>query len=159
MMHITLITVGTLKESYLCEAVGEYKKRLGAYAKVSEEELKEERIVREDDRREVAAALEAEGERILKKIPAGAFVVALCVEGKMYSSETLAALLARAAEIGGKLCFIIGSSHGLSPKVKSAADLCLSVSALTFPHQLMRVMLYEILYRCATITAGKTYHK
>lgn len=159
MTQITLITVGTLKEDYLQEAVAEYKKRLSAYARVEEITLKEERIANEEDATEVARALEAEGERILAKIPKGSYIVALCVEGKEYDSPALATRLGRAVDEMGRLTLIIGSSHGLSPRVKAAARERLSVSPLTFPHQLMRVMLCEILYRSFTILAGKKYHK
>ena len=159
MTHVTLITVGTLKESYLVEAAAEYKKRLGSFARVEEISLREERITDEDNPTAVRAALEAEGGRILTAIPEGAYTVALCVEGKGMSSETLAGVLGEGAARTGKLCLIIGSSHGLSPSVKARADLRLSVSALTFPHQLMRVLLMEILYRSFSILAGKKYHK
>ena len=159
MANITFITVGTLKESYLCEAVAEYKKRLSLYARVDEVNIKEERIRDEDDQSEVARALDAEADKILAAIPKGAAAIALCVEGKQYSSEELAAIIGRMNDESGKIALIIGSSHGLSQRVKAACELRLSVSKLTFPHQLMRAMLMEILYRSFTILAGKKYHK
>ncbi len=159
MKVVTVITVGTLKESYLREAVAEYEKRLSQFAKVEHTELKEERIADESDPGQIRRALECEGEKILAAVPAGSYTVALCVEGKQMSSPALAEALDRGSDGSGKLCFIIGSSHGLAPAVKSAANLRLSVSALTFPHQLMRVMLAEILYRSFSILAGKSYHK
>lgn len=159
MANITLITVGTLKENYLKDAVAEYKKRLSQYARVDEINLKEERIVNEDDAAEVRRALESEGERILAAIPKGSGKIALCVEGKQYDSLALAGLIGRMADESGKITLIIGSSHGLADKVKKECDVRLSVSALTFPHQLMRVVLYEALYRSFTILAGKKYHK
>ena len=159
MTHVTLIFVGTLKEKYLVEAAAEYKKRLAAFARVEEISLREEPIPNEEDATAVRRALAAEGERILASIPAGAYTVALCVEGKTLDSPALAAALGAASDRTGRLCLIIGSSHGLSPAVKERADLCLSVSALTFPHQLMRVLLLEILYRSFSILAGKKYHK
>lgn len=159
MTQITLITVGTLKEDYLHAAIAEYKKRLSAYARIEEINLKEERIANEEDTAEVARALRTEGERILAKIPKGSYPIALCVEGKSYDSPALAAMLGRAIDEVGRLTLIIGSSHGLSPEVKSAARERLSISPLTFPHQLMRVLLCEILYRSFTILAGKKYHK
>ncbi len=159
MANITLITVGTLKENYLKDAVAEYKKRLSQYARVDEINLKEERIVNEDDAAEVRRALESEGERILAAIPKGSGKIALCVEGKQYDSVALAGLIGRMADESGKITLIIGSSHGLADKVKKKCDVRLSVSALTFPHQLMRVVLYEALYRSFTILAGKKYHK
>ncbi len=159
MTHLTIITVGSLKETYLTAAIAEYKKRLAPYARVEEIELKEERIPDEEQSAHVRAALAAEGERILKALPKDAYTVALCVEGTHYDSPALAAVLAKGAEVRGKIALVIGSSHGLAPQVKSACDLRLSVSELTFPHQLMRVMLYEILYRSFTIQHGKKYHK
>lgn len=159
MASVTFITVGTLKESYLKEAVAEYRKRITQYAKVEDVELREEKITDEDNPREVSGALEREADKLLSAIPKGAYTVALCVEGKQYSSEELAAIIGEACDASGKIAFIIGSSHGLSPRVKAAADLRLSFSKLTFPHQLMRAVLYEAVYRSFTILAGKRYHK
>ena len=159
MANITLITVGTLKENYLKDAVNEYKKRLSQYARVDEINIKEERIANEDDASEVRRALEAEGDRIIASIPKGSGKIALCVEGKQYDSPALAKLIGRMADESGKITLIIGSSHGLADKVKRECDVRLSVSALTFPHQLMRVVLEEALYRSFTILAGKKYHK
>ncbi len=158
-MNITLISVGTLKESYLSEAVDEYKKRVSQYARVDEINIKEEKIRDEDDPSEIRRALDAEGEKILAAIPKGAASVALCVEGRECDSPALARLIGKYGDERGKIAFIIGSSHGLSPAVKAAADEKLSVSRLTFPHQLMRVILSEALYRSMTILAGKRYHK
>ena len=159
MASVSVISVGTLKERYLTEAVSEYKKRLSQYARVDDIELKEERINNEDDQSEIQRALEAEGEKILSKIPRDAKKIALCIEGRQYSSEELAAALGDGLDTSGKLVFIIGSSHGLSEKVKAACDLRLSISRLTFPHQLVKPLLYEIIYRSFTIRAGKRYHK
>ena len=159
MAQITLITVGSLKEKYLTEAAAEYKKRLSLFAKCDEIELKEEKILNEDDRAEIARALDREAEKILASMPKDALKIALCVEGKEYTSEELAALVGRGVDTQGKICLVIGSSHGLSDRVKSACDVRLSFSRLTFPHQLMRVVLLEALYRSFTILAGKRYHK
>ena len=159
MANITLITVGTLKEKYLKDAVDEYKKRLSQYARVDEINIKEERIANEDDRAEIRRALDSEAEKILAAIPKGAGKIALCVEGKQYDSVALAGLIGRMCDESGKIALIIGSSHGLSDRVKRECDVRLSVSALTFPHQLMRVILMEALYRSFTILAGKKYHK
>lgn len=158
-MQLTFITIGTLKEGYLREALAEYEKRISAFATVRNVNLPEVRITDEENPQKVQEALEAEGDKILAAIPDGAYVVALCVEGKQYSSEELARLLGDARDSRGKVAFIIGSSHGLASKVKSAAHLRLSVSRLTFPHQLMRVLLAETTYRSLTILAGKRYHK
>jgi 23S rRNA (pseudouridine1915-N3)-methyltransferase len=159
MAQITVITVGTLKEDYLKEAVGEYKKRLSQYARVEEINIKEERISNEDDNTEIRAALDAEADKILSAIPKGAAKIALCVEGKQYDSPALASLIEKYNDECGKIALIIGSSHGLSEKVKRECAVRLSFSQLTFPHQLMRVILYEALYRSFTILAGKRYHK
>ena len=159
MVILTVITVGTLKEGYLKDAVAEYKKRLLQYARVDEINLKEETIRNEDDATEIARALAAEGEKILAAMPKDAYKIALCVEGVQYDSPALARVIERACDGVGKIALIIGSSHGLSDTVKSKCDLKLSVSKLTFPHQLMRPLLYEVIYRSFSIIAGKRYHK
>lgn len=158
MIKCTFIYLGTLKEDYLVKATEEYKKRLSAFCAVEEVCLKEERLLTETDG-EVASALEAEGDRILAKMPQDAFTVALCVEGKELSSEAFAEALQAASDQKGKLCFIVGSSYGLSQRVKARADLRLSLSKMTFPHRLMRVILAEAVYRAFTIMKGKKYHK
>ena len=158
-MNVTVISVGTLKEKYLLDAIAEYKKRLCVYARVDEIQIKEEIIHNEDDRGQIADALEREGEKILRAIPKDAYKIALCVEGVGYDSVKLAEMIRGGAAQSGKLALVIGSSHGLSETVKRACDLRLSISKLTFPHQLMRVLLMEILYRSFTILAGKRYHK
>lgn len=159
MIQLTLITVGTLKESYLTDAVNEYKKRLSQFARVEEINIKEERIRNEDDEAEISRALLLEGEKIIAAIPKDSAKIALCVEGKQYSSPALASLIGRLSDERGKITLIIGSSHGLSETVKRECGVRLSVSEMTFPHQLMRVILYEALYRSFTILAGKKYHK
>ncbi len=159
MAQITVITVGTLKEDYLKEAVAEYKKRLSQYARVDEINIKEERIANEEDRAEISFALDKEGEKILSAIPKGCAKIALCVEGRQYDSPALASLIGRYSDECGKIALIIGSSHGLSERVKRECSVRLSFSQMTFPHQLMRVILYEALYRSFTILAGKKYHK
>ena len=159
MHRVTLITVGTLKESYLAEAVNEYRKRLAAFCDLREVNLSEERIADEDDPRAVAAALAKEGEKILSATPQGTPLVALCVEGKQLSSEEFAETVGRLGDAGGTLAFVIGSSHGLAPAVKEKAALKLSYSKMTFPHQLMRVVFLESLSRAYSIRAGKNYHK
>ena len=158
-MTLDIITVGTLKEDYLRAGIEEYKKRISAYARVQIHELKEERVANEDDATAIERALDAEGEKILAKLPSDAYKIALCVEGVQYDSVALASVLEKGSAKNGKIALVIGSSHGLSESVKRACDLRLSISKLTFPHQLMRFMLMEILYRCFSITAGKKYHK
>ena len=159
MANVTLITVGNLKETYLKEAVEEYKKRILQHAKFDEVEIKEERIVNEDDKSEIARALAKEGEKILAAVPKGAFKIALCVEGVQYDSPALASVISDGLDKCGRIAFIIGSSHGLADCVKKGADVRLSISKLTFPHQLMRPILMEAIYRSFTIIAGKRYHK
>ena len=159
MASITLITVGSLKEAYLREAVAEYKKRLSQYARVEEIELKEERINNEDNRAEINAALDKEADKILAHIPKDALKIALCVEGKQYSSEELASLIASGNNSSGKIALVIGSSYGLSERVKRECDVRLSFSKLTFPHQLMKVILLEAVYRSYTIIHNNRYHK
>ena len=158
MTKCTLITLGALKEDHTVRAVEEYKKRISAFAEITEINLKDEKLPTESAA-EVTAALEAEADRILSRIPDGAYTVALCVEGKAYSSEEFAALIGDARDTSGKLCFIIGSSYGLSERVKRRADARISFSKMTFPHGLMRVILTEQIYRAFTILAGKKYHK
>ena len=159
MISISIITVGTLKEDYLREAVNEYKKRLLQFAKVEEVNIKEERIYNECDKKEIDTALSREGQKILEAIPKDYYKIALCVEGKQFSSEALAKKLEIALSDGGSLCLIIGSSHGLAQEVKDTCKLRLSVSELTFPHQMMRVLLLEVLYRSFSILKGTKYHK
>lgn len=159
MLNIKLITVGSLKEAFLRTAASEYEKRLGAYANVQIVELKEARVPENPSQGEINTALDKEADAILAAIPRRAYVIALCVEGQQRSSEQLAALLESAMSRSSELCLVIGSSHGLSPRVKQAADYRLSVSALTFPHQLMRVLLLETVYRSLSILHGSKYHK
>ena len=159
MAQITVITVGTLKESYLRDAVLEYKKRLSQYARVEEINVKEEAIRDEDDTSEIKRALDAEAAKILSSISKDSYKIALCVEGREYDSPALASLIGDAIDKKGRIALIIGSSHGLSELVKRECDAKISFSKLTFPHQLMRVILMESLYRSFTILAGKRYHK
>ena len=159
MADICFISVGTLKESYLKDAVAEYKKRLMQYAKVEEINISEQTIKNEDDISEVRRALDTEGERIIAKIPKASYIIAMCVEGKEYDSIALAKAIGEAVDLRGRVTFIIGSSHGLSDNVKNLADAKISLSRLTFPHQLMRVILIEVVYRSFTIISGKRYHK
>jgi len=159
MIQVTVITVGNLKESYWRDAVSEYEKRLSAFCKPSLIQLKETKVPDDPSDREIRAALTDEGKRILAAMPPRSYRVALCVEGKQFSSEELAARLDGALNEQGHLCLVIGSSHGLAPEVKDACQLRLSVSKLTFPHQMMRVLLLEVLYRSFSIMKGTKYHK
>ncbi|MBR5124098.1 MAG: 23S rRNA (pseudouridine(1915)-N(3))-methyltransferase RlmH [Clostridia bacterium] len=156
---VRFITVGNLKESYLREAAAEYKKRLSGACRVEEIELKEVKVPDDPSESEINKALAEEAKAILAAVPPRSYLVALCVEGKQMSSPELSRKLEAVTSECGTLCFVIGSSHGLSPEVKAAAKMRLSVSELTFPHQLMRVILYEAVYRCYQIAKGSKYHK
>ncbi|MBO5789169.1 MAG: 23S rRNA (pseudouridine(1915)-N(3))-methyltransferase RlmH [Clostridia bacterium] len=159
MLQVTLLCVGTLKEKFWQDACAEYEKRLGAYCRFECIALKEERITDENNPQKIQQALFVEGSKMLSQTPEGAYRVALCVEGKSFDSVSLAKVIGAVESKSGKIALYIGSSHGLSPEVKEAANLKLSLSALTFPHQLTRVLLLESLYRSFTILKGKSYHK
>lgn len=159
MVHVKLIALGTLKEAYLRDAAAEYEKRLGAFCRFELVQLKEERLSDDPSEGEIHKALEKEATAILAQIPPRAYCVAMCVEGKQLSSEELAEKMAAIEREAGEVCFIIGSSYGMAPEVKARADLRLSVSKLTFPHQLMRVLLLEAIYRAFNIRKGTRYHK
>jgi 23S rRNA (pseudouridine1915-N3)-methyltransferase len=158
-LNVKLITLGTLKEAYLRDAAAEYEKRLGAFCRFELVQLKEERLSDDPSESEIKNALAKESEKILALIPARAYVVAMCVEGKQLTSPELAEKLEEISARTSDVCFIIGSSFGLSDTVKQRADLRLSVSKLTFPHQLMRVILLETVYRAFNIQKGTRYHK
>ena len=160
MIHINIISVGTIKERYLNDAVREYEKRLSGYASVNNISVREERLPDNPSAAEINAAVAREGERILAAIPPRSYAVALCVEGKQYSSPEFARLLSERMVYGSsEFSFIIGGSDGLSDAVKQRCDLRLSISEMTFPHQLMRVILLEQLYRAYNILSGGKYHK
>ena len=155
-MNVNVIHVGNLKEKYYAEAVAAYEKRLLRYCNVRNVEIKEARLSPSPSDAEIAAALEAEGKRILEFLPGKSYKIALCVEGKQLSSPELADVISNAAR---DVTFIIGSSYGLSENVKKACDLHLSFSKMTFPHRLMRVILAEQIYRAFSIIACAEYHK
>ncbi len=160
MIQVKLICVGKMREKYYTEAFAEYAKRLQAYCRLELLEIVEQRLPDRPSDREIAAALEREGQEILKAVPADACTVALCVEGRQMPSEGMAALIAERESSGRpKLCFVIGGSFGLAPSVKARADRRLSMSQMTFPHHLARVMLIEQLYRGFKINEGSQYHK
>lgn len=159
MMKVTIISPSKMKEKYLKDAQNEYQKRLSRYCDLNIIEPEPVKLPDNPNDTQIAAALEREAEVILKKIPPESFVFALCVEGKPLSSEKLAKKVNELSNAGKPLCLIIGSSYGLSESVKQRADFRLSVSDMTFPHQLFRVMLLEQLYRSYKINEGSTYHK
>jgi len=149
-----------LKEKFYADACAEYAKRLGAYCRLTVVELPEEKLPQKPSRAQIGTALAREAQAIRAKLPPGCTVAALCVEGKLRSSEELAGLL-RTWENGGasRLAFLIGGSYGLDEGLKAEAQVKLSMSPMTFPHHLARVMLLEQLYRGFKINEGGTYHK
>lgn len=160
MLSITLVCVGKMRETYYISAFAEYAKRLGAYCRFELAELPEQRLQERPSQKEIRAALEKEAQAIRARIPKGAAVIAMCVEGKLLSSEALARQLAGYAAGGtSKVCFLVGGSFGLDEGLKREASLRLSMSPMTFPHHLARVMLAEQIYRACTINAGTQYHK
>lgn len=160
MLTVKIIAIGDLKEKYLREACEEYKKRLGAWCRVEEIVLKEERLPESPSEAQIKAGLESEEKKILEKISPKAYVIAMCVEGKQLSSEELAKKISEITVSGyGEIVLIIGSSFGMTENVKNRANFRLSISKLTFPHQLLRVILYEATYRAMSIINGTKYHK
>ena len=159
MMKVTLIALGKLKESYLREAVSEYTKRLSRYCDLEIIELEPVKLPDSPSAAQIDVALSKEAEMLLKKIPKNCDVYPLCVEGKQLSSEEFAEKMDALSKQGRGITFVIGSSYGLSPQVKAMASMRLSVSKMTFPHQLFRVMLLEQVYRAFKINEGSTYHK
>lgn len=153
---IKVICVGTIKERYFKEAVEEYKKRLLRWVKIEEIEIKEED---ENRYQNIEILLEKEGEKILKHIKDGQYVVVFDMKGNQLSSEEFAGLLNSKVSKGEEMVFVIGGSNGLSHTVKKRANLLISFSKLTFPHQLFRVLVYEQIYRGFTIIKGTKYHK
>lgn len=160
MFDLTLIAVGKLKEKFYLSAVEEYSKRLQAFCSFHLIELPETRLPEDPSPAQIAAGLQKEAELIRAKIPKGAFFCVLTPEGKLLSSEKLAETL-KDVKLSGKsaACFLIGSSFGMAPEIKQLADLKLSMSPMTFPHHLARVMVLEQLYRAESIQAGTKYHK
>lgn len=158
-MKLTILCVGKIKERFYRDAIDEYKKRLSRYVKLEITELADERAPESLSPAEVVKIKEKEGERLLSKLKEG-FTVALAIEGKTLSSEGFADFISQRA-LGGvsHITFIIGGSLGLSDRVLKKSDFLLSFSEMTFPHQLMRVILSEQLYRAYRIISGEPYHK
>ena len=159
MLNVTVITVGNLKESYLREASAEYEKRLGGFCRLEMIQLKETKLPEAPTEGQITAALSSEGKQIMAAMPSRAYRIAMCVEGQQLTSEQLATRLDEVGNTHGSVCLVIGSSYGIAPEVKAACDFRFSVSKLTFPHQLMRVLLLETLYRSLGILKGTKYHK
>ena len=160
MLAVKLICVGKMRERFYIDAFSEYNKRLEADCKFECVEPNEVRLPEKPSQAEISAALEKEAADILKQIPSDAYVVAMCVEGKHIPSEDMAEIICQRENSGKpKLCFVIGGSYGLSDTVKKRADMKLSMSKMTFPHHLARVMLAEQIYRGFKIKEGSRYHK
>lgn len=159
-MNISLIAMGKLKESYYREACAEYLKRLGAFAAARVYEPAPVDLPQNPNQSQIEKALSLEAERIREYIKPASFTVAMCIEGKELSSERLAEKLSDIANRGiSSVNFVIGSSHGLSEEIKRGADLRMSMSPMTFPHSLARVMLLEQVYRAYSILNNSKYHK
>ena len=160
MQKVTVLCVGKLKERFYAEAAAEYAKRLSRYCKLDIVELPEERLPESPSQAQIDAALEREAAAVRAKLPAGAVLITLCIEGQLRSSEELARKMDSWSSQGaGHLVFLIGSSCGLSPSLKAQAAERLSMSPMTFPHHLARVMLLEQIYRAYQINSGGKYHK
>ena len=159
MLNVKIYVTGTLKEQYYKDAIAEYRKRLNAYCKLEIIEYKEFKLPDEPSAKQIEQALVNEGEKILSDISSRAYKIAMCVEGKQLSSEEFSEKLENIASSHGEIAIIIGSSFGLSDELKRACDFRMSVSKMTLTHQMMRVWLVEILYRCLSIAHGGKYHK
>lgn len=160
MFEVTLITMGKLKEKFYISAAAEYEKRLKGYCQFKLLELPEVRLPDNPSPAEISAGLDKEADLIFTKIPKGAWFCVLTPEGKMLSSEALADKM-KDMKVSGKssACFLIGSSFGMAQRVKDWADFKLSMSPMTFPHHLARIMVLEQIYRAEAIQAGSKYHK
>lgn len=160
MLNVKLVCVGKMKERFFVDAFDEYRKRLGAYCRFELLEIPEQRLGDNPSPREIELALERERAELEKQLTPSAAVIAMCIEGNLMSSEGLARRLSGFASSGkSRVIFIVGGSFGLSPEIKRRADLRLSMSPMTFPHHLARVMLCEQIYRAFTINEGGKYHK
>lgn len=160
MLNINIICIGKIKEKYWTQAIEEYKKRLSAFCKFHIIELDEEKIKNNPSNSDIEKTLNAEGKRIISKIPKGSYTVAMCIEGKIISSEELSKKIDEIAlNSFSTINFIIGGSWGLSDEVKNASLFRLSMSKMTFPHQMARVVLCEQIYRAFEISTNGKYHK
>lgn len=158
-MNITVICVGKLKEKYLSDAINEYSKRLSRFIKLNIIELLDEKIADNASEKQIQQIKEKEGKAIISRIKQGSCVITLCVEGKQFSSEDLAQKISDISMTNSNITFIVGGSLGLSDEVKSLSSIRLSFSKMTLPHQLMRVVLLEQVYRAYKINSNENYHK
>ena len=160
MQKITIISVGRLKEEFFKSAEREYVKRLGGFCDLKIIEVNQQQLPANPSAGQIEVALESEAEEILSKIPKGSEIITLCIEGKLYSSEELSNIIENNANMGsGSMTFVIGGSFGLSDTVKNKSKVRLSMSKMTFPHRLARIMLLEQIYRAFQIEIGSRYHK
>lgn len=158
-MNINIICVGKIKEKYFTEAINEYTKRLSRFAKIHITELTDLKIPANASAKEENTIIEKEGSSIIAKISADDYVIAMCIEGKEFSSTDIAEKISDILMRTSSITFIIGGSLGLSDAVKKRADLKMSFGPVTYPHQLMRVILLEQIYRAFKIINNETYHK
>ena len=158
-MKITVISVGKIKEKFFCDAVSEYKKRLLRFTSLDIVEIKDEKIPENASQKEIDLILEKEGTQVLEKLPKNSYNIAMCIEGEELSSTEFSKKLDRIKSVNSNITFIIGGSLGLCQKVKSLSDMSLSFGKITLPHQLMRVVLLEQIYRAFKISSNETYHK
>ncbi len=160
MLNIRIVCVGKLREQFYISAFNEYSKRLSAYCKLECVELNETKLGSSPSDKEIAAAMDKEAADIERAVGKDAYVIAMCIEGGQLDSEAFAEKINSLAVSGrGRICFVIGGSFGISPRIKQAADMRLSMSKMTFPHHLARVMLAEQVYRAFKISEGSRYHK
>lgn len=159
MINISIICVGKLKEQFLRDGCAEYLKRLSPYAKTQIIEIAEERASDNPSASEINSVLQKEGERIIQKIPKGAAVIPLCIEGREFSSPEFASEIEKISLSNSKIAFVIGGSFGLSDDVKSLGKIKLSFGRITLPHQLARLVLTEQIYRAFSIINNSRYHK
>ena len=160
MVNLNIICIGKLKEQYLRDASAEYLKRMQTICKLTVTEIPADKLSENPSQKEIDRALDAEGKKIIDKIPKGSAVFAMCFEGKQRSSEELSTELDNLALSGvSNAVFIIGGSFGISDEVKMKSKYKLSMSRMTFPHQIARIMLLEQLYRASQISIGTRYHK
>lgn len=160
MINVNLIVLGKLKEKYMKEFANEYEKRLSAYCRITITELEPVKLSDNPSQTEIDNALIKETQMILSKIPKNSYVFAMCIEGKQLSSEELSAKIEDIALCGkSNITFIIGSSFGLSNEIKKISDFKFSMSKMTFPHKLARIMLTEQIYRAFSISNNAKYHK
>lgn len=158
-MNISIICVGKLKEKYLKDAIDEYSKRLSKFASIEISEIPDQKIPEKSNDKIDAQILEKEGAQIISKIKQDSFVIAMCIEGNLVSSEDIAKKLSDITMTKSHITFVIGGSLGLSDEVKKRADYKMSFGKITLPHQLMRVVLLEQIYRAFKINANESYHK